>query len=136
MKTAPWAARLAALLIASTAGWMIFDGTRALVLGDYLTPATGEFAGQLGPWSELVQAIGIEPRSVLMKWLFIAQGLGTLTVVGGYLLGKPWARMGLPVAMLLGLWYLPVGTLVNGLAFLLLFVRRKSLASPPPPTHA
>jgi hypothetical protein len=134
MKITDWKSWLSLLLIASTAGWMVFDGTRALLLGDYVTPQSGEFAGQLGPWSNLVKAVGIEPRSLGMKLSFIAQGLATLIAVIYYILNKSWARSGLLTAMLLGLWYLPIGTLLNLTALILqLLTRRKAM--PPRPGH-
>ena len=134
MKITDWKSWLSLLLIASTAGWMVFDGTRALLLGDYVTPQSGEFAGQLGPWSNLVKAVGIEPRSLGMKLIFIAQGLATLIAVIYYILNKSWARSGLLTAMLLGLWYLPIGTLLNLTALILqLLTRRKAM--PPRPIH-
>ena len=134
MKITDWKSWLSVLLIASTAGWMVFDGTRALLLGDYVTPQSGEFAGQLGPWSNLVKAVGIEPRSLGMKLIFIAQGLATLIAVIYYILNKSWARSGLLTAMLLGLWYLPIGTLLNLTALILqLLTRRKAM--PPRPRH-
>jgi len=135
MKTAKWTTWLSVLLIASTAGWMLFDGTRALIVGDYVTPQTGEFAGQLGPWSNLVQGIGIDPRSVWMKLIFITQGLGTLIVIVNYIRNKPWARTALLVAMLLGLWYLPFGTLINLFALILLLLTRRD-TMPPRPRYA
>lgn len=49
------------------ASWMAFDGTRALIVGDYVTPKTGAYAGQLGPWANVVQRLGIHPRSTSMK---------------------------------------------------------------------
>jgi len=104
MNIAKWTTWFSVLLIASTAGWMLFDGTRALIVGDYITPQTGEYAGQLGPWANLAHVIGIDPRSVWMKLIFITQGLGTLTVVVYYILNKPWARTALLVTMLLGLY--------------------------------
>jgi bacteriocin resistance YdeI/OmpD-like protein len=132
MKTINWSTWLSVLLIASTAGWMVFDGTHALVLGDYVTSQTGEFAGQLGPWANLVHVIGIEPRSVWMKLIFITQGLGTIVVIASYILKKPWAWTGLLVAMLLGLWYLPIGTLVNLVALILLLLTRRKTMPPRP----
>lgn len=132
MKTANWTAWLSVFLIASVAGWMVFDGTRALVVGDYVTPQTGEYAGQLGPWSNLVRVVGIEPRSTSMKLIFVTQGLVTLTFVVGHLLNKSWAWKGLLVALLLGLWYLPIGTLVNLLALILLLLTRRKAVSPRP----
>ncbi len=134
MKALNWTNWLSVLLITSVASWMIFDGSRALLVGDYVTPQAGEFAGQLGPWSNLVKAVGMEPRSVWMKGIFITQGLGTLIVIVGYMLNKTWAWSGMLIAMLLGLWYLPIGTLANLLAFiLLLLTRRKNM--PPRPRY-
>ncbi len=71
---------------------MLFDGTRALFIGDYVTPKTGEYAGQLGPWSNLVRAISIEPRSTLMKLIFVVYGFAALVIAICYALGLPWAR--------------------------------------------
>lgn len=132
MKTANWTTWLSVLLITATASWMVFDGSRALILGDYVTPQTGEYAGQLGPWAGLVQAIGIEPRSTWMKLIFIIQGLGTLTIVVCHILNKPWAWTALLIAMLLGLWYLPIGTLINLLALSLLLLTRRKIMPPRP----
>ena len=132
IKTINWSTWLSLILIASTASWMFFDGTRALIVGDYVTSQTGEFAGQLGPWSNLVQAIGIEPHSVWMKLIFIIQGLGTLAIVVSYVLNKSWAWTSLLIAMLLGLWYLPIGTLVNLIALILLLLTRRKTMHPRP----
>jgi hypothetical protein len=44
-----WKNWIIVLLVAFTAGWMLFDGTRALIVGDYVTPKTGKYAGRLGP---------------------------------------------------------------------------------------
>lgn len=127
-----WKTWISLLLIASSASWMVFDGTRALILGDYITPQTGEFAGQLGPWSNLVQTIGIEPRSIFMKLIFVIQGIATMIIVVCYLLNKSWARTALLVAILLGLWYLPIGTLINLIAFIFLLLTRRKVMPPRP----
>ena len=132
MNIAKWTTWLSVLLIASTAGWMLFDGSRALIAGDFVTPQTGEYAGQLGPWANLAHVVGIEPRSVGMKLIFIAQGLGTLLVVIQYMLNKPGAWTGLLITMLLGLWYLPFGTLINLLALILLLLTRRKTMPPRP----
>ncbi len=50
------------LLAVLNFGYMLFDGSGALIKGDYIRPTRGEYAGQLGPWSKLVKAIGIKPR--------------------------------------------------------------------------
>ncbi len=93
--------------------WMTFDGTRALIIGDYLTPKSGPNAGRLGPWSGLVTSLGIEPRSTLMKSVFICYGLAWFTAIIFFVLGDgraKWAVMALSVGTL---WYLPVGTAIS-----------------------
>jgi len=61
-----WLRWVAAALAASEAGYMVVDGLRALLVGDFVTPKSGPYVGRLGPWAELVSAIGIAPRSALM----------------------------------------------------------------------
>jgi hypothetical protein len=73
-------------------GWLAFDGGRALVVGDYVTRQSAP--GQLGPWSKVVSAVGIEPRSTLMKTIHLA----------------------------LGLWYLPLGTILSLIQIVLLLL--------------
>ena len=92
------------------AGWMMFDGSRALVVGDYVTPRTGAHAGELGPWHHVVEAVGIEPRSSLMKAIFVAYGFAWLMVIVGFVRRLPWAPTAMLVAAVGALWYLPVGT--------------------------
>jgi hypothetical protein len=120
-----WKGWVIVILVAFTAGWMLFDGTRALIVGDYITPKSGEYAGQLGPWSNLVKAIGIEPRSTLMKSMFVLYGLSALTVMVCFMLGISRARTVLIIVCILGLWFLPIGTITNLIALILLFFGRK-----------
>ncbi len=104
---------------------MLFDGSRALIVGDYVTPKAGEYAGQLGPWSNLVKAVGIEPRSTLMKSIFVGYGLSALTVMACFMLGIAWARTALMIVCILGLWFLPIGTITNLIALILLLIGRR-----------
>ena len=120
-----WKSWIILALVFLTAGWMLFDGTRALIVGDYVTPKTGEYAGQLGPWSNLVKAIGIEPRSTLMKSIFVVYGLAAISTAVCYIIGLSWARTALIVVCILGLWFLPVGTVTNLLALIFLFTTRR-----------
>ena len=39
-------------------GWLAFDGGSALVVGDYVTPDSGQYAGQLGPWFGQLKIVG------------------------------------------------------------------------------
>ncbi|RPJ24974.1 MAG: hypothetical protein EHM33_16045 [Chloroflexi bacterium] len=119
-----WKHWIIVLLVVFTAGWMIFDGIRALIVGDYVTPKNGEYAGQLGAWSNVVKAVGIEPRSTLMKSIFVMYGLITLVIAVCFLLGVAWARTALMIVCILGLWFLPIGTVTNLVALILLFFGR------------
>lgn len=116
-------------LVLFTAGWMLFDGSRALIAGDYVTPAEGEYAGQLGPWANLVQRLGIEPRSTFMKSVFVVYGLLALATLGCYWAGYSWAGSALMLVCFLGLWYLPFGTIANLIVFFLMMVRRRRHAA-------
>jgi hypothetical protein len=120
-----WKDWLIVILVAFTAGWMLFYCTRALILGYYVTPKSGEYAGQLGPWSSLVEAVGIEPRSTLMKLIFVGYGLAAFVVLACFVFGLAWARTALMIVCILGLWFLPIGTITNLIALILLFVGRK-----------
>jgi hypothetical protein len=91
--------------------WMTFDGTRALVVGDYVTPSNGVHAGQLGPWSHVVSAVGIPPRSTAMKLVFVVYGLSWLIISVGFAVHAAWASPAMLIAAIATLWYLPIGTI-------------------------
>src|SRR4051812_44898883 len=61
--------------------WMLFDGTRALTVGDYVTPRSGPSAGELGPWSKVVALFGLEPRSVAVKASHVVLGAAWILAV-------------------------------------------------------
>lgn len=104
------------------AGWLAFDGGRALVVGDYVTPRSGRHAGQLGSWAKVVSAVGIEPRSILMKSIHLVLGVGWLGVMVCFAMRLPWARSGMIACAALGLWYLPFGTLLSFAQIVLLLM--------------
>jgi hypothetical protein len=93
--------------------FMTFDGTRALVVGDYVTPSRGPYAGQLGPWSDVVAAVGIPPRSTPMKAAFVACGLAWLVANAAFFRRAPAGARMLAAISVLTLWYLPIGTIVS-----------------------
>ena len=111
-----------AILVFLNAGWMLFDGSRALIIGDYVTPKSGKHAGQLGPWSKVVQAVGIQPRSTIMKFIFVLYGIVCTIVTIAFLLKASWAWWGMLIMAVLGLWYLLFGTFINLLIIVLLLV--------------
>jgi hypothetical protein len=121
------AGRIAVLaLTLLEAGWMTFDGMRALVVGDYVTPSTGAHAGQLGPWQYAVSAVGIAPRSTAMKLIFVIYGLSWLIVAVGFARGASWGWTAMVVAAAASLWYFPVGTLCSVVQLALLFGIRRT----------
>jgi hypothetical protein len=102
------------------AGWLTFDGARALVAGDYVTRSSGPHAGELGPWSRVLGAVGIPPRATAVKIVFLTYGLVWLATATGFVRGASGLRPVL-VALAAGmLWYVPVGT-VLGLVQLAIF---------------
>jgi hypothetical protein len=120
--TLHWLGWIVVVLALNEAGWLAFDGGRALVVGDYVTPRSGQYAGQLGPWAKVVSAVGIEPRSTLMKSIHLALGLAWLVVTVCFVLRLPWAWSGMVTCAALGLWYLPFGTLLSIVQIVLLFL--------------
>ena len=117
-----WTGWIVVGLAVFVGGWFVFDGARALAVGDYVTPKTGQYAGQLGPWSKVVSAIGIDPRSTLMKTIFVAYGLLWLTVIVCFILGLKWAWWAMLIAAVGSLWYLPFGTLLGLVQIILLLM--------------
>ena len=103
-------------------GFMAFDGFRALTIGDYIRPKTGEHAGQLGPWSKLVSAVGIDPESTSMKLIFVAFGLTGLFLTVAFGFKLDWAWKSLLILSFLSLWYLVPGTALSIIQIILLFI--------------
>jgi hypothetical protein len=90
---------------------MTFDGVRALAIGDYVT-----VDGKLGPWADVVSAIGIDPRGTPMKLFFVTYGAAWLAVTTSYLRGRRYAKTGMAVAAAgacpsTSVWYLAFGTI-------------------------
>ena len=112
------------LLAVMNFGFMTFDGGRALIKGDYIRPQSGTHAGQLGLWSRLVKAIGIDPGSTTMKSIFLIWGIAGLIITGCYILNVSWAKNGMIVMNILSLWYLVPGTVSSVLQIILLLIRR------------
>jgi hypothetical protein len=119
--------RLAVMALAFVLGiWMLVDGTRAFLVGDYFTPQSGEYVGQLGPWATLVSATGLDPRSALLKAVHVGLGLFWLASMAAFLAWPSWGRRTLRAAAFLSLWYLPFGTLIGVLVLVLLVLHPSS----------
>jgi hypothetical protein len=123
-----------ATLAATAAGWMVFDGTRALVVGDYVT-----VDGRLGPWAELVSALGVDPRGTGMKVFFVAYGLCWLSALASYLRNLSVGRLALAVAAVASLWYVVIGTVSSVIQLALLatskWARDRAVAGLRPPSR-
>src|SRR6266852_5382441 len=101
-------ARVTIIVLALMEGlWMGFDGTRALTVGDYVTPRSGARAGELGPWHYIVESVGIAPRSTLVRRV-------------------PWAVNAALIGAVLTLWYLPVGTAFGVIEIALCILLRRA----------
>lgn len=107
-------------------GWMTFDGARALIVGDYVTPRSRP--GELGPWHYAVEAIGIGPRSTLMKLLFVLFGVTWIVVAIGLAMRSTWAPRTALILAIATLWYAPVGTAVGVIQIALFFIVRRSIS--------
>ncbi|MGC4075221.1 MAG: hypothetical protein QM760_22510 [Nibricoccus sp.] len=102
-------------------GWLVFDGSRALTVGDYLTAKTGPRAGQLGPWSLLLAKAGINPRSTSVKIFHVVLGILWLIGLGAFLLRPAFGWWTLAIGSACTLWYLPLGTFLSLVELVLLF---------------
>ncbi|MDQ3957493.1 MAG: hypothetical protein M3273_04135, partial [Actinomycetota bacterium] len=94
----------------------------ALVAGDYFTPASGAHAGELGPWARVVESVGIDPRSPVMKTFFVIYGMLWIAAIVAFALGQRWSWFAMLALALGSVWYLTVGTIVSAIVVILLFV--------------
>ena len=93
------------VLVVVVAGYMIFDGVRELSGAGYIAPG-----GELGPWAGLLKRLGIDPHTPGVAMVFVgyrhrAAGRVRLLPHGSFAGG-----IALIVVAVLGLWYLPFGT--------------------------
>lgn len=109
-------------MVVTNSGYMIFDGIHAITTGNYVTPGSGAYAGQLGPWSKVVQAVGLDPQSFLVKNIFVFEGAAALAALVAYLRRLKGAKIALAITTALQLWYLPFGTISCLVVLVLLFI--------------
>ena len=108
-----WARVLVLVFAVAEAGWLAFDGTRALIVGDFITPSSGPYAGQVGPWRHLVEAVGIDSRGTTMKLVFAVYGWTWLLIAAAFARGAPRSRTAMLIAATGALWFLPFGTVCS-----------------------
>jgi hypothetical protein len=105
-------------------GFMIFDGTRAMLTGDYIRPESGQHANQLGPWTKVVEKIGLDPESNTMKSLFVICGMAGMYFTVAFAVGKPWAWKGMLIFNICSLWYAMIGTVSSAMQVVLLILTK------------
>jgi hypothetical protein len=115
---------LIVLIALMNSGYMLYDGTRAVITGDYIRPKTGEYAGQLGPWNVLAGKIGIDPMSILMKSIFIFFGITGLLITVCFAMGLSWSWKALFIFNICSSWNLFFGTASSVLQIILLVILR------------
>src|SRR5688572_31086885 len=86
------------------AGYMAFDGAKAHITGDYLRPKSGEYAGQLGPWTKIVEKLGIDPMSSFMKTIFLLFGIAGIIITMGFALDTSWGWKAMLIFNICSLW--------------------------------
>jgi hypothetical protein len=104
---------LVVFLALAFGGWLLFDGSRAFITGNYTVPHSGPYAGMLGPWSQLVRAVGLDPLGNTVKIIHVLLGVSWVGSALFFLGGRPGGRGSLMLSALFTLWYLPFGTLVG-----------------------
>jgi len=109
------------------AGWITLDGARAFIIGDYLTPRVGPYGGRLGPWTRVVWALGISPRSAPVKGGMLAYGLVWLGAALAFARGAGWAWWAMVLAATGALWYSSLSVLISLVQLLLLFAVRREV---------
>jgi hypothetical protein len=125
-----WVRVTVVVLVFAAAGWMVHDGAKALVTGDYVTAA----GGRLGPWASLVESIGIDPRGTPMKSFFVAYGVAWLIGLVGYLRDARWGRAALVAGAAGSLWYLVAGTVSSVVQLALLAAGSRARRAEPGPS--
>jgi hypothetical protein len=74
-----------------------------------------------------VLAVGVEPRSLVMKGIFFFYGIAWLLVISFFAQKLRWTREAMLVAAVGTLWYLPLGT-VSSLIQIALLILEKRMA--------
>lgn len=128
-----WSAWIVFVAMVLLGGSMAWTGAHALIAGEVAAPA--DPAGEPA-WARLARSVGIEPRSRLMDIVIAAYGLAAIVCVIGFILDAPlawWWQLAVSCA---GLWYAPLGTIVNALVIVLLVATPlRRMADPAHPRH-
>lgn len=129
--------------------WMMADGVRCLVTGQFQAPTRSAAEAMLadgvivelsdgrlveyGPWALIPDALGIHPH--VFAPLFVGLGFAGLIALLLYLLNKPMGWHAVLAFSVASIWYAWLGTALAVLVIAMLVlpsVRRERLSVPPP----
>jgi hypothetical protein len=102
-------------------GYLLLDGIHAFATGNYITPSSGAYAGQLGPWAWALSAMQIDPHGTPAKIAFVLLGAIWLVHTRN-IVARKVIRPATILLCIMTLWYLPFGTIVATLECLMEFV--------------
>lgn len=110
-----------ALIILSflNGGYMLVDGIHVMIKGKYIGPQ------KPGPWSGIMDLFEINVFK--MGPLFIIYGLLWLSFLASYIMGYSLAY---PYGMFLAimtLWYIPIGSIISLVVFVLLYMTKQEV---------
>jgi hypothetical protein len=97
-------------------GWLVFDGLHQRLFGDYV-----RMDGRLGPWADVVSAVGLDPQN--FGWAFIALGFTLISAGFGVYLRRKWGHTTGLIASAVSLLYLGLGTPVALICLVLLLLK-------------
>ncbi len=103
--------------------WFVFDGVRALTTGAYTTPSSGQWAGHLGPWAEVVEAVGLDPMGVPVRLGHVLSGV--IALAAAFTVAAGWGTLAWVLGYLAAatmVWYVPIGTVIGVTSAVLLGV--------------
>jgi hypothetical protein len=109
----PWIGWFVLAITLLNGGLMIVEGIYALSQGRHLL---------LGAWTEAVSAVGLTPASPTVGFLFIGYGALLLWLTFAYLRRFSWGRVAFTVWLIAGLWYAPIGTTLNVIALVMVYL--------------
>jgi hypothetical protein len=92
--------------------WMLADGIYVMLKGKYIGP------DKPGPWASVVGFTGVDVFT--LGPLFIAFGVAWIFFVVGLFTDAGWARIFGMILSVATLWYLPFGTLISVIVFIVL----------------
>jgi hypothetical protein len=76
----------------------------------------------LGVWAEWIGSVGLDPQSPTVGFIFIGYGAVLLWLAFAFLRRFSWGRVAFTIALVAGLWYAPIGTTLNVIALVMVFL--------------